>query len=216
MVLVIFVALLVAVTIPPSSGCDLPVGYERWNISRRVQAAELVVWGRVLAKHGPAATTSYTAEVQFVCQVKGDADALAMQGSFNVSNMGLVNPAHCVANNVDVDSHYFFFLTYSDEEVLLPQDINQQSAVIIDCEENRQAFARCCGFYPTFCRPPGGAERCAAPEQPNPDKPTQGGGDGTGIIPMTTTPYLSGAPVLGTPPILLCVVATFITGFIPF
>ncbi|XP_078595734.1 coiled-coil domain-containing protein 3-like [Branchiostoma floridae x Branchiostoma japonicum] len=214
--LVVFAALLVAMTIPTSLCCDHPVGYEPWNISMRVQAAELVVWGRVLAKHGfrVSAATSYTAEVRFVCQVKGDADALALQGSFNVTDMGLVDQAHCVANNVDVDSHYFFFLTYSDEEVLLPQEINQQSAVIPDCEENRQEFFRCCGFYPTFCRPPGGAPRCAATGQPNPDKPTQGAG---GVIPETTTPdAISAAPSLPTPPILLAVITAFVADFISF
>ncbi|KAI8511612.1 Coiled-coil domain-containing protein 3 [Branchiostoma belcheri] len=209
----VLTALLAAVTVPPTLCCDHPVGYEPWNISRRVQAAELVVWGRVLATHGfrVAGSTSYTAEVQFECQVKGDAEALAEAGRFNVTDMGLVNPAHCVANHVDVGAYYFFFLTYNDAEVLTPQDVNQQSAVVPDCEENRQAFFRCCGFYPTFCRPEGGADVCPTTAgQPNPDKPTEGG------VLHTTTPYISGATSLGTAAILLFVVVAFVVEFVPF
>eukprot|EP00058_Branchiostoma_floridae_P003535 XP_002589023.1 hypothetical protein BRAFLDRAFT_87496 [Branchiostoma floridae] len=122
--------------VQPTSGCSQPPGYVPWSIYNRVQAADMVVWGRVLAKHGlnMPPSTSYTAEVSYGCHIHGDANALT--GGFMVTKMGYENPQQCVPHSVDVGSYYFFFLTYGEEEVLIPQDINMQSSVIPDTPEN--------------------------------------------------------------------------------
>ncbi|XP_035660461.1 uncharacterized protein LOC118404837 [Branchiostoma floridae] len=134
-------------------GCIQPAGYVPWSIYDRVQAADMVVWGRVLAKHGLniPPSTSYTAEVSYGCHIHGDTKALT--GGFMVTKMGYENPQQCVPHSVDVGSYYFFFLTYGEEEVLIPQDINMQSAVIPDTPENRLEFSDCCGFTLSVCRP---------------------------------------------------------------
>ncbi|XP_066283455.1 coiled-coil domain-containing protein 3-like [Branchiostoma lanceolatum] len=139
--------------VQPARGCSQPDGYMPWSINDRVQAADMVVWGRVVAKHGlkEPPSTSYTAEVSYGCHVHGDTTTL--HPTFMVTKMGYENVHQCVAHNVDVGSYYFFFLTYGEEEVLIPQDINQQSAVVPDTPENRLEFSLCCGFTLSVCQP---------------------------------------------------------------
>ncbi|XP_078678560.1 coiled-coil domain-containing protein 3-like [Branchiostoma floridae x Branchiostoma belcheri] len=138
--------------VAPACGCQ-PPGWAPWNITYRVQQAEMVVWGRVVAKHGlktPPAT-SYTAEVAYGCHVKGDSAALHPR--FNITKMGHEGPGQCVSHDVDIGSYYFFFLTWGEEEVLIPQDMNLEPGVLPDTTENRLEFSLCCGFTLSVCQP---------------------------------------------------------------
>ncbi|KAI8504026.1 Heat shock 70 kDa protein 14 [Branchiostoma belcheri] len=138
--------------VAPACGCQ-PPGWAPWNITYRVQQAEMVVWGRVVAKHGLKIppSTSYTAEVEYGCHVKADTAALVPR--FNITKMGHEGPGQCVSHDVDIGSYYFFFLTWGEEEVLVPQDMNLEPGVLPDTTENRLEFSLCCGFTLSVCQP---------------------------------------------------------------